>query len=182
MALPALPPSNTRRIKVSYNVGPDNHSFIVRVSDVATSTQITAAVSAVLNAIAGQIYLMTITAVEQAAKTSNVFLPLSSTLIGATYGTAIPSGQARSWFYSFTGRSRISGRKTMMELFVAKTISDSTFRVTIPEGAWVDNTLNAFYTYPSDVWLAIDGYPVQWHVYANVKQNDHMVKKLRGGG
>lgn len=182
MALPPLAPGNTRRIKVTYSVGPDNHSFIVRVSNAASTTQITAAVSAFLNAIAGQIYLMTITAVEQAVQGSNVFLPFTSALVGATYGTAIPSGQIRSWFYSFTGRSRISGRRVMVELFVAKTNTDSTFRYTIPEGAWVDNSLNALYTYPSDVWLAIDGYPVQWHTYANVKQNDHMVKKLRGGG
>jgi hypothetical protein len=182
MALPPLPPSNTQRARYQYTTGPDQHFIEVRIADGTVLTVADAAVDALFTALTAQLYTITFVAAEVAAKGSNVYLPFTSAQTGKVYGSGTPAGQSRTWFYSLTGRSIASGRRVSARVYGAKNVGDATFRILTSEQTWADAAVNAMYNNPGQNWVAIDGAQTQWHTYLNLKQDDHMVKKLRGGG
>jgi len=182
MALPPLPASSTERIKLTYTTAADVHSTTIRVAAGYGSAARDSYINSFLTTLTTVLNLITITKVEYAQIGSDVFVPTTNTLVGNTYGTGAPSGQGRTWFYSWTGRSSTTGRKTSIKIFGAKSTADTTYRFLGAEAAWVGTSLTALQSPQPNVFIANDGTGVLWNAYVNLKQGDTMIKKLRGGG
>src|SRR5688500_19202372 len=75
-----LPVTNTRRWKVSYDVGGFAHQFLVRLRDAAVPATVDSEVTTFLSAIGSLFWESEITGVQEAAEGSNLFFPIASGL------------------------------------------------------------------------------------------------------
>src|SRR5688500_20323178 len=82
-----LPVTNTRRWKVSYDVGGFAHQFLVRLRDAAVPATVDSEVTTFLSAIGSLIWESEITGVQEAAEGSNLFFPIASGLVGDSWGS-----------------------------------------------------------------------------------------------
>mgnify|MGYP006877418867 CR=1 FL=1 len=194
--LPALPPSNTARVYLSYTSMQRGHTFEARPfagSTEATYAALCADIAAVL-----KLRMRAddaITKAEFSVAGSNVRFPLPFT---AVQGTISPTGiimldDPESVCLSITGKSSGQGRKWRLSFF-SGVANDSggrfpaTNRYLPGASAVIDtfrinlqNIINS--TSPSGTGIAaIDGTTPYVNQYVNIGRNAYWQRKQRGGG
>jgi hypothetical protein len=119
----------------------------------------------------------TITSVERALIGSNVFNPEpGSGMLGTTFGSGSGNVNSDARAIGFVGRSS-DGRRTRLFLFGYGS-DDPNFRILPSENPNVGTVVTAFND-PDVPLLTISGLAPVFNNYANVKPNDHWVKKGR---
>src|SRR5687767_7613133 len=111
-----LPVTNTRRWKVSYDVGGFAHQFLVRLRDAAVPATVDSEVTTFLSAIGSLFWESEITGVQEAAEGSNLFFPIASGLVGDSWGSGANSIGNNPLQLNFVGRSP-GGRRVRVGLF-----------------------------------------------------------------
>lgn len=179
MPLTPLPADNTKRYKMLYTVGPNNHSITSRCSSgqidgVAVSHM--QAVAAVLASFVGD--NVTYQGVEVALLGSNVFNPVGGfTPVVGTAATVTAVNFPRA--VGFAGRTT-GGRKS--KCFLYGPGNGYVFVAAYEEDPLTTSQLQGFQgllNSQSDFWLGIDGIKPSWYFRCTQKTNDHYVDKAR---
>ena len=179
MALPPLDQANTVRWYLKYQVSRFNHTLQMRTSAAATEADVTDAFNNFLTALSPLLWLSPIISLERSAKGSNVRLPVSTAGLEEAYGTGVPADNVLPWGVNFAGRSLL-GRRTHVYVLNVKAPGDNNFTLTSAENATVAAAVNALNTSGAGLWYGIDEVHATFYERATIKQNDHVVKLLRG--
>jgi len=170
-----LPPNSTARYRVSYTVGGEAHDFQVRHNTVSPSAFGTWA-NDFLTALAPTLNAVTISGVELALSGSNIFNPVSVTIVNNTYGSGAGGGSAIPNFINFIGRTS-GGRRVRLALFGNK--NDATdYRFLSGENAAIDAAIVELQSDP-DIAIGIDGLTPVWYNYANAGVNAYWQRAIR---
>lgn len=175
MPLPVLPPSNTPRFRVNYNVSNHDHSFQIRSG--ASPAAIGSHIGLFLGAFSSQLYLLTVLDVVWAPTGSDVFNPVVTGAEGLTVGAgspAVPSLEPLA--VNFIARTS-GGRRVRRAIFGALG-GGGNFRWEPGENAAIDAAV-AVLTAAGSILQGIDGLTPIWKPYVNVKYFDHWVKEIR---
>lgn len=173
----ALPPESTDRWKYTYENAVAVHSITFRT---LTGTAL-AAVDTILNTLVGNLgagcSLSTITNLEFAGVGDTIFDPVAgSSMVDTTFGSGTAIKEFNATAATFVGRAT-GGRRSRISLFGWK--SDvSEFRLTSAESSDVATVL-VMLNNPATPLIAINGNPVTWHQYVDIKANDHWVDLSR---
>lgn len=176
--MPPSPVNGTKRWKVSYDVGGFEHQFLVRSLSAATTSEIAAQVEEWLTDLTSLFFASTVTGVQEAADSSNLFFPITTDLVGHTWGSGSNDKTGNPMQLNFVGRSN-TGKRCRIGLFGYKG-AFSDWRLTSAENAAIDaavTTLNTTVT----IFIAIDESVPIWYPYANVGANDYWLKQSRAG-
>jgi len=174
-----LPVTNTRRWKVSYDVGGFAHQFLVRLRDAAVPATVDSEVTTFLSAIGSLFWESEITGVQEAAEGSNLFFPITSGLVGDSWGSGANSIGNNPLQLNFVGRSP-GGRRVRVGLFGYKGVF-SEWKLTGSESTPVQDAVNALNA-AGDCFIAIDGLFATWYPYADIGVNDYWVRQSRKAG
>jgi len=179
MPLTPLPADNTKRYKLLYTVGPNNHSMTSRCSNAqidATAVSHFQAVAATLQSFVGSNVVFL--GVEVAAQGSNVFNPVGGfTPVTGTAAAVSDVNYPRA--VCIAGRTS-GGRKT--KVFVYGAGNAYSFVASYEEDPLTTVQLQGFQgllNSQSDFWLGIDGVKPTWYFRCTQKTNDHYVDKAR---
>ncbi len=169
-----LPPDGTPRYRFNYNTASFDHSFQIRSH--ASPSAIGTLVNAFLTALSSALFDFTMNTVDFAADNSDIFLPVTSGIEGATYGGGSPTVQEEPWFYGFQGRGA-TGRKWHLDVYGA--ISLGTNYIWQPgEYTIMDNAVAALQAFGADLVDIADA-QVTVYTYVNAGVNAHYQRKLR---
>lgn len=175
--MPPLPSSNTARLKVFYQNSVTEHSIVARMATAADAPDVETLFLAVIGDIGTLFNFTEVTAVQLAADGSDLFFDYgATTLLGESWGVDPTSAEHNATGMTFVGRSPL-GRRAKFTLF-GYSGSVSSFRLTSSENTGVENAVAALNA-SSTAFLAIDGGEPLWKSYADIKTNDHWVKKAR---
>jgi hypothetical protein len=171
----ALPENNTARFRFHYSTAGFDHSLQVR------SASSPLVVGTLVDQWFTDIGIAGITAtmnfVDWAPSGSNIFNPIATGIEGNTYGTPSFTPDKRAYAYVFVGRTA-GGRRVRWMRFGATTHTDD-YRIVAGESAFIDAAIGRLVANAAAI-VGIDGLPVVWKSYVNVKPNDHWVKRSRG--
>lgn len=174
-----LSPSNTPRVYYTYQNEVSQHTLVIRLaSPDGNLADADAAVGALLSACGNLFGESTIVAVEQSSTGDNIRHPVASDRIGDVFGSGSVTKDTNPISLTFTGRS-IGGHKGRLSLFGYKE-AISQYRLLPSERTEIATALAALAA-AEGAPAAIDGEMMIWHQYANIKPNDHWVKKSRVG-
>lgn len=174
-----LPPSNSERWWLVYQVNGDTHRLMMRTATGATAANVSLTLHGLINRMAPDLNLLTPLNLEYAFINSNV----RNTALwsqAASYGAGDEStndGRARS--ASFVGRA-ISGRRARLFLYGFKRNASGDYRTNIEENAQVLAAV-AYLNGANGAFLAVDRSQPTYKGYVNVGYNDHWVKVARRG-
>jgi len=179
MPLTPLPEDNTKRYKMIYTVGGQNHSLTARadnsVSDSAANTFFADIMATIVDILSDD---TTWVDLEVAAQGSNVFNSTGTwTPASGTGGTLNTVDRPRA--LCFPGRTT-NGRKT--KAFIYGLVSAAATPATYEEDPLVTADFQGFQgllNSQSNFWLGIDGLKPTWYFRVNYKTNDHWVDKAR---
>lgn len=172
-----LPESSTKRVKYTYANAYHSHSITLRAVSTGSIADVDAIVSSLLTNIGIGCIASTITSVETALLGSNIFNPEpASTLVGTSFGSGSGDLSTDANGIGFVGRGS-DGRRARIFLFGWKN-GDSNFRQLPSENPNVATFVNVLNALPNAL-LTIGGTAPTWHLYANIKFNDHWVKRAR---
>jgi hypothetical protein len=172
-----LPESSTERVKYTYQNSINEHSITFRVVSGTPIADVDAIMDSLIGNIGIQCIASTITAVERALLGSNIFNPVSgSGLLGTTFGSGSGNVNSDARAIGFVGRGS-DGRRSRLFLF-GYGVDDPNFRILPSENPNVATVVNVLNTVSAPL-LTIGGTAPVFHNYANVKPNDHWVKKGR---
>jgi hypothetical protein len=172
-----LPESSTERVKYTYQNSINSHSITFRVVSGTPISDVDDIMQALMTNIGIGCIESTITAVEKAVLGSNIFNPVSgSVLLGDSFGSGSGNVNSDARSIGFVGRGS-DGRRSRLFLFGYGS-DDPNFRILPSENPNVGTMVSVL----NDVavpLLTIGGTAPLFHNYANVKPNDHWVKKGR---
>lgn len=181
--------SFTARLKTTYRVGGQQHSFTVRYNEAGTGTTpatVAGKVGAFLDTFASQRFSSwNAVKMEYAAANSDVFLPVSMPSMLASTATDVGTNRsALANFWQFIGRGE-AGSKVSFYIYGLATLIETNaisgdYRITSVEATAVSDAIGALSELAPN-FLAIDGSIAHWYEYVNVKANDHWVHKIRNG-
>jgi hypothetical protein len=175
--MPALPESSTERVKYTYQNSINSHSITWRVVAGTPIADVDALMSDLMANIGINCIASTITAVERALIGSNIFNPEpGSSLLGDSFGSGAGNVNSDARAIGFVGRGS-DGRRSRLFLF-GYGVDDPNFRILPSENPNVGTMVNVLNTVSVPL-LTIGGTAPVFHNYANVKPNDHWVKKGR---
>lgn len=173
-----LNPNNTDRIKIFYQNAIAEHVVLVRAVSSGDIADVKDNFLAIVGYLSSLFHFHEITALQRAAEGSDLFFDIDGTdFVGETWGTGPASAESNPVAATFVGRSG-EGRRSKFSLF-GYNGGVSAYRVTSAENTGVENavaTLNGSET----SFVAIDGLPVIWKAYADIKANDYWVAQSRG--
>lgn len=176
MPVPALPPDNTKRYKVTYTSLGNQHDFTVRCGPTGNDAGASNAIDDLLTALTSQLYAMTVDALDFAVAGSSVFNPAASTLPGSTYGSGTAAGLLFPQFVAFQGRSA-AGHKCRLSVYGIK-IEENDYRFNPGDSAVVDAAIDVLQG--SSVYFhSIDDLKPTWYDYANTGFNAYWQRKGR---
>lgn len=176
----ALPPSNTARYFVDYNIGGgETRSFQVRYAAPATVNDARDwcdVLFAILDARLGTGWA--ITGARQAAAGSNVTLPAPApAAVTPAGGTLVPA--LYPMFLASQGRDAVTGRRAHMGIYGLVYNTDATYRFQRGEDTTVDDWLDFIQTPVAGVNISIAGNVVQWYDYINLGFNVYHQRNQR---
>lgn len=177
--MPPLPENNTDRLWIDYSDGLNPHSLQIRYDATVVERDVVRNTGRLfLEAIAPQLYLITITGVRYSLKNSNVSLPMP--WAGATtFGTGAMPGAKAPYQICYLSRDA-QGRRTRWFMFGCKLDTPNTFRfplsanVELAEGWGVINDGQ-----PNGIWLSIAGLDPEMYSYISVNFNNYYEQKTR---
>lgn len=169
-----LPPEGTPRFRVNYDVDGVQHSFQVRSH--ASPSAVAVLLDTLFTALDGALFEMTIGVMEFAADNSNIFLPVSNTFTGNTYGSGTPTIEKRPWFYGFQGRGA-TGRKWHLDVFGAISLGTN-YRWEPGEYTIIDDAVAALQTFGADLVDIADA-QVTVYTYVNAGANSYWQRRQR---
>lgn len=172
------PVDGTRRWKVFYDCGGFEHQFLVRMLVTATETDISALVAEFLTDVTSLFFASTVTAVQEAAKGSNFFFPITADLVGHTWGSGANNLTGNPMQLNFVGRSS-TGKRVRLGLFGYKG-SFSDWRMTGAESSVIADAV-ATLNFTTNIFIAIDESVPVWYPYADIGANDYWLKQSRAG-
>lgn len=172
-----LPESSTERYKYTYQNSINEHSLTFRVVSGTPTNVVDGLFDILISNLGIQCIASTVTAVEKALLGSNIFNPVGdSTWVGQTFGSGSGNANSDARSIGIVGRGS-DGRRSRLFLF-GYGVDDPNFRILPSENPNVATVVNA-YNDPDVPLLTIGGTAPVFHNYANVKPNDHWVKKAR---
>lgn len=173
-----LNPNATDRLKITYQNAIAEHTCMIRIASSADIEGAGDDFIAVVAEVSLLFCVSEVTGVQYAATGVDVFNDVEvAALNGFTWGAATATKDTNPVAGTFVGRSG-AGRRARFSLFGFD--SDlSEYRLTSGENASVLNAVNLLNGYET-TFLAIDGLPVIWKGYMDIKANDHWVGKSRG--
>lgn len=171
-----LPQYNTRRWYYTYENARNPHTLMLRGNADSTTADADAVVAAILSAIGNRFAASTIVKVEFSTNGENTRFLVDSDRLGDSFGTGSPTPAQDATELTFTGKST-GGRRVRLGIF--GWMSDTgDFRQTSDEDSEVAAVVNLLND-AGNVPVGIDNFSAIWHSYANIKPNDHWVKKSR---
>lgn len=180
---------NTARFFVDYTALSTAHTMMFRVPRGTTPAQLEPwfdKVDVFLDALDGLLYTdWAITGVRFAEEDSPLSFPIGHNITSPTGAVAVPTDgldAAKARHYSFTGRSSGGSPAAVFLyglLFNEDAAAGSGWRHTSAESTPVLNAVAALNGSPANV--GVDNNPVVWRPYANLKFNDHQLRKARRG-
>lgn len=176
--MPPIAPNLTDRYKILYTVGGHQHAQIVR-SEGITDANFDTVMDDYYTALGASIYSTTIDDVQFAFAGSNIFSPITSAIVGNTYGSGTPAvAGENAYFYSFVGRASGSGVRVRFYQFGAKALG-SDYRYAPGENADLDAALAVIDTSLTGIFMAADGNNPTWKSYINAGVNAYWQRNLR---
>ena len=190
--MPAYAPNYTPRLKVRYRAAGANHTQTWRFPQVGVAgVNLAASVAAVQ----GIYDLLTpdmfddwaVLDLSYADINSDVFLPTTGLTAIGTVATAGEPPHIKAQAISFVGRS-FGGQPAKFAQFgfaVTNVLAEQAndFRVSPGESVSIDGVIALLNTYASPLLIcANDKLGIGWKSYANTKDYDFWVKKVRSGG
>lgn len=176
--MPPSPVNGTKRTKVFYDVGGFEHQFLVRSLSGVSTADIAAAVEEWLTDLTSLFFASEVTAVQEAADGSNFFFPVTSPLIGHTWGSGANDRTGNPMQLNFVGRSN-TGKRSRVGLFGYKG-AFSDWRLSASESTPITDAV-ATLNLDNGVFIAIDESVPIWYPYADVGANDYWLKQSRAG-
>lgn len=171
-----LPPSNTKRYFLDYQVAGEQHTMTMRVDDAATDEDASTGFDALLTAMAPLLLNIVVVRMRVANSGTNVTTP--ATYGGALeFGTGAGSGVNVPDFWSFTGKDS-AGRIVKVEIFGRSISPNNNFRVNMVDDSDVEAALSALDTV-APIWLTISGSAPFWNPYANQGVNAYWQRQAR---
>jgi hypothetical protein len=166
-------------LKIFYENAVAEHNVVIRIANVPAAAEAETVFQNIVNDVTDAFHQSFVTRVELAQDNSNIFLPYSSTTIATlTWGTGTATVESNATALSFVGRS-VEGRRARFFLFGYKN-AFSNYRITSLESTAVEDAITEL-DGATTSFLAIDQLKPVWNSYANVKPNDHWVRKARQG-
>jgi hypothetical protein len=169
-----LPSSSTPRFRISYTIGPNQHTFQMRTG--ASPATLGTFVGSLFSALGSNIYAGVVDFVEFAASGSDIFNLITTGAEGLAFGGGVQPTAEVPWAYTFIGRTS-GGRRVRLSVFGAKALGGN-YRVSAGEAAWIDAAI-AVLVGPPVLLVGIDSLVPVWKTYANVQVNDHWIKQIR---
>lgn len=182
-------PNYTPRYRVKYSSHGKTHRFQFRFGrSTAFSAAIPAKVTAWLNALHTAMWTdFTVLGADWAEVDSDVFLPVEAPAPDAgTVAVGSSTSAAAASHISFVGRT-VNGLRAVVFLYGTAIFPDtsttglSDFRITNAERADISAATAALSELGGPAYCGNDGATVNWYPYANLKINDHWVRRLRQG-
>lgn len=171
-----LDPNNTARYKYEYENAQNKHSLVIRAGAGATDSSMDADLATLMGHIGAGFSASTFTGASKAAAGSDLFFPFASGAVGDTFGSGAAIKQYDATSMTFVGRTP-GGRRTRVSIFGFK--GDlSEFRLTSAESSDVASAIDDLNSFGFS-FIGIDGLTALWNEYADIKANDHWVKKSR---
>lgn len=191
MALPALPPSNTKRFFIDYTSMQIPHTLVVRTNGTGTPAEETVYIQDCVDALASVMRSNdTITGVRVAQLGSNVTFPF---IVAPTVGQLSPTAQTwendpESTQWSIVGRGLSTGRKVRYEFFIPVKFGNwpGNNRWEQGEQATVDQfffdwqaAINGLTPAPTQA-VTIGGDVTVLNQYVNIRSNGYWQNQQRG--
>lgn len=169
-----LSPDNTIRYRVDYTVNGEDHDFQIRSA--GSPSAIDSLVDAFLTAVSGSFYQITVSGFNVAVAGSSIFLPVSGSIIGNTYGSGAGVYEQKAWYADYIGRSA-GGRRWRLALYGSRTLGTDFY---FAAGENADHTAGiAVLNGASPLVHGIDGQAVSVYPYVNAGVNSHWQRALR---
>lgn len=171
----ALPPDNTLRYYLTYNVNGRNHTMTVRADGDVTPTAASEDISAFIEAMAGVLYASTFVKFEYSAEGSSVRVPAAwGGITEWGSGESVPNAPS-AW--SFTGKS-VDGHKFTLQLFGRNSAPTDDWRVPAVDSSNISDAIDALQTTDA-IFLSISGAQPIYNPYANQSMNAYWQRKAR---
>jgi hypothetical protein len=164
---------------MTYRVGADDHTLMMRTPDATTEATAVVELNAFMAALAPILWLTTSISLERSAKGSNKRFSAVPSGLTTSWGTGTPNGQQSVFGLAFPGRS-VGGSKTRVYVIPVKLQGDDNYLYTTAENTAIAAAVAVMNSGGADAWIGVDGTASGWYNYATSKQNDHYVKKRRG--
>lgn len=178
MPVTPLPAFNTKRYRVTYNNGLDDHNIQFRCADTFTDADARDFIDAIFTAAAPFLFVVTINAFDRLDHGSDVGIPLSLVGFDASYGSGVINAVQSPFGLTFSGRGAL-GRKVNFKFIGVKLQGDANYVYTAAENAAVLAVVNILNTGSTQFFLSIDGQAATWYPRATAKQNDHFIRRRR---
>lgn len=171
----ALPPSNTPRYFMTYNVNGRNHTMGMRADSTVDDAAASTAMGGLLDALEPLLYSSTFVKFEKSAEGSNVRVPAVWT--GPTeWGTGTSTPNAPSAF-SFTGKD-IEGHKFAVQVFGRNQAPNDDWRVPAVDDSAISDALEQLND-STFTWLTINNMSPILNAYANQSMNAYWQRNAR---
>ena len=172
-----LPTNGTKRWFLDYTVAAQQHTVMMRSSDIVDEATASAAFELLFSSLDSQLFTTVIDGMRVSDAGTNFSLP--ATYSGdTTFGSGTPTNDRTAQYVDFVGRS-VGGRRVRVAVFgFATPTTNGDFRATPGEIPAIGSALTAI-SGSSDLWIAIDGNPVVWQNYANTGYNAYWQRAIR---
>lgn len=172
-----LPPNNTERWFVDYDVVGVNHTLLLRAQLPQTNDVVSTFVEDFFGALDDALWAITIHGIRRSVQGSDVSLDQS--YLGATsFGGGTPDDLGKGYFLAYEGRSE-GGRLVKVTVFGFKnllSVGDTRFAVSDPSPYF--DALGVIAATPG-MPAAIDGNNVIWKNYVNCGNNAYWQRQAR---
>lgn len=190
--MPAYAPNFTPRLKVRYRAAQANHTQLWRFPQVGVAGVNLAASVAAIQAVYDLLTPImfddwSVLDLSYADLNSDVFLPTTGLVAIGTESMVGLDPDIKAQAISFVGRT-VGGQPAKMAQFgmnVEGFVGDNgnDFRISPGDDATIDGVIALLNTYNSPLLICgSDKLAVSWKAYANVKDYDYWVKRVRSGG
>lgn len=172
-----LPESSTERWRYTYQNALNVHTLMFRIVSGTPTADVDAIMQALMSSVGIAMIASTITSLDKALLGSDIFNPVGDgVLVGDSFGSGVGTLLQDATAVGFVGRGD-DGRRARFFLYGAS-FEDANFRLTTAESPAVVTMLVTLND-PDTPLLTIGGSAPIWKAYANIKANDHWVKRAR---
>lgn len=190
--MPAYAPNFTARLRVRYHAAGANHSQTWRFPAHGTLgiglTAAKDAVQAVYDHMGNTMYDdAAIISTSYAVEDTDIFLPTSPLTLAGVIATPVDDPSIKAAAVSFVGRTSAGQPAKMFFYGVSSALrgaeESQDFRIQPLENEFIDDTIAELNGFIAGIILCgSDANPVTWYPYANSKDMDYWVKRVRQGG